>query len=162
MTVAALGLSIFISIAALAMVDAQAGFEGISIWIVLFGLLWILSLWRGWRWVSSLGLFLSLLTAMIGLWFNFMIGWMFSGAVFALFAWGLTGFSQKLKFMTSREDIKGMERRHIARLYMLALAGLIITSIMLSMRAQFSFEWGVLLGFVLLLGLLQLPAWIRK
>lgn len=162
MTVAALGLSIFISIASLAWGYAEAGFEAISIWIVLFGLLWILSLRRGWRWVSSLGLSLSLLTAMIGLWFNFMIGWMFSGAVFALFAWGLTGFSQKLQFMTSREDIKGMERRHIARLYILASAGLILASIMLSMRGQFSFEWGVLLGFVILLGLLQLLVWFRR
>ena len=162
MTVAALGLSIFISIASLAMGYAQAGFEGISIWIVLFGSLWIFSQWRGWRWVSSLGLFSVMLAAMIGLWFDFIVGWMLSGAIFALFAWDMTDFRQKLKSMTSREDIKGMERRHIAHLYMLALAGLILTSIMLSMRAQFSFEWGVLLGFVILLGLLQLLVWFRR
>ncbi|HLA87621.1 MAG TPA: hypothetical protein VJL10_06350 [Anaerolineales bacterium] len=162
MTVAALGLSIFISIASLAMGYAQAGFEGISIWIVLFGSLWIFSQWRGWRWVSSLGLFSVMLAAMIGLWFDFIVGWMLSGAIFALFAWDMTDFRQKLKSMTSREDIKGMERRHIARLYMLALAGLILTSIMMSMRAQFSYAWNVLLGFVILLGLLQLFVWFRR
>lgn len=162
MTVAALGLSIFISIASLAMGYAQAGFEGISIWIVLFGSLWIFSQWRGWRWVSSLGLFSVMLAAMIGLWFDFIVGWMLSGAIFALFAWDMTDFRQKLKSMTSREDIKGMERRHIARLYMLALAGLILTSIMMSMRAQFSYAWNVLLGFVILLGLLQLLVWFRR
>jgi len=161
-TVAALGLSIFISIASLAMGYAQAGFEGISIWIVLFGSLWIFSQWRGWRWVSSLGLFSVMLAAMIGLWFDFIVGWMLSGAIFALFAWDMTDFRQKLKSMTSREDIKGMERRHIARLYMLALAGLILTSIMMSMRAQFSYAWNVLLGFVILLGLLQLLVWFRR
>ncbi|MDO8755589.1 MAG: hypothetical protein Q7J80_16970, partial [Anaerolineales bacterium] len=92
----------------------------------------------------------------------FMIGWMFSGAVFSLFAWGMTDFRQKLKFMTSREDIKGMERRHIARLYILVSAGLILASIMMSMRAQFSFACSVLLGFVILLGLLQLLVWFRR
>ena len=162
MTVAALGLSIFISIASLAMGYAQAGFEGISIWIVLFGSLWIFSQWRGWSWVSSLGLFSVMLAAMIGLWFDFIVGWMLSGAIFALFAWDMTDFRQKLKSMTSREDIKGMERRHIARLYVLALAGLILTSIMMSMRAQFSYAWNVLLGFVILLGLLQLLVWFRR
>ena len=162
MTVVALGLSIFISIASLAMGYAGAGFEGISIWIVLFGSLWIFSQWRGWSWVSSLGLFSVMLAAMIGLWFDFIVGWMLSGAIFALFAWDMTDFRQKLKSMTSREDIKGMERRHIARLYMLALAGLILTSIMMSMRAQFSYAWNVLLGFVILLGLLQLLVWFRR
>ncbi|MDP1713581.1 MAG: hypothetical protein Q8L41_02455 [Anaerolineales bacterium] len=162
MTVAALGLSIIISIASLAWGYAEAGFDAISTWIIFFGLLWLYLQWRGWNWFSSLGLLLAILAAMIGLWLNFMFEWIFSGAVFALFAWDLTDFRQKLHFMSSREDIKGMERRHIARLYMLTLAGLILTSIMLSMRAQFSFEWGILLGFVILLGLLQLPAWIRK
>lgn len=161
MTAAALGLSIFLSIASLAKGYAQAGFEGISIWIVLFGSLWIFSQWRGWNWVTSLGLFTAVLAAMIGLWFDFIIGWMLSGAIYSLFAWGMTDFRQKLKFATSREDIKGMERRHIARLYMLSSAGLILASIMMSMRAQFSFEWGVLLGFVILLGLLQLLVWFR-
>ncbi len=162
MTVAALGLSIFISIASLAWGYAQAGFSDISTWIIFFGLLWLYSQWRGWNWFSSLGLFLAILAAMIGLWFDFMFEWIFSGAIFALFAWDLTDFRQKVHFMTSREDIKGMQRRHIARLYILALAGLILTSIMLSMRAQFSFEWAVLLVFVIMLGLLQLPAWIRR
>ncbi len=162
MTVAALGLSIIISIASLAWGYAGAGFDAISIWIISFGLLWLYSQWRGWGWVSSLGLFLTILAAMIGLWFDFMFEWIFSGAIFALFAWDLTDFRQKLHFMISREDIKGLERRHVARLYMLALAGLILTSIMMLMRAKFSFEWGVLLGFVILLGLLQLPAWFRR
>lgn len=162
MTVAALGLSIIISIASLAWGYAGAGFEGISIWIVLFGSLWIFSQWRGWKWASSLGLFAAVLATMIGLWFDFITGWMLSGAIFALFAWDLTDFRQKLHFMTVREDLKGMERRHIARLYMLALAGLILASIMMSMRGQFSFEWGVLLGFVILLGLLQLLVWFRR
>jgi len=103
-----------------------------------------------------------MLAAMIGLWFDFIVGWMLSSAIFALFAWDMTDFRQKLKSMTSREDIKGMERRHIARLYLLALAGLILTSIMMSMRAQFSYAWNVLLGFVILLGLLQLLVWFRR
>mgnify|MGYP001613494027 FL=1 len=162
MTVAALGLSLIISIASLAWGYADAGFDAISTWIIFFGLLWLYSQWRGWSWVSSLGLFLALLAGMIGLWLNFTIGWIISGAIFALFAWGMTDFRLKLNFITPREDIKGLERRHIARLYILASAGLILASIMMSMRGQFSFEWGVLLGFVILLGLLQLLVWFRR
>lgn len=162
MTVTALILNIVISILSLAWGYSAAGFDSISIWIIFFGALWLISQWRGWKWFSALGLFLSLLAAMIGLWLNLIVGWMFSSAIFALFAWDMTEFREKIYFMPSGEDIKGMERRHLARVSFLALGGLLFSSLLMLLRAQFSFEWWVLLGFVILLGLLQLPAWFRK
>ncbi|RJP52014.1 MAG: hypothetical protein C4586_03540 [Anaerolineaceae bacterium] len=134
MTLIALVFSIIISIGSLAWGYAEAGVGSISGWIILFGLLWLFSLWRGRRWFSSLGLFLCILASMVGLWFDFNFGWMFSGSIFALFAWDMTEFRQKLHFMTSRDDLKGMERRHIVRVLLLALGGLFFASILMFLR----------------------------
>lgn len=162
MIFAALMLSIIISIASLAWGYAEAGFDVFSPWIISFGLLWMFSQWRGWKWFSSLGLLLSILAAMIGLWLNFMIGWVFSGALFALFAWDMTEFRQKLHFMTSREDMKGMARRRIARVSLLALGSLLFASMLMFLWGQLTFEWGMFLLVVILLGLSQVFAWFGR
>lgn len=133
-TLIALVFSIIISIGSLAWGYAEAGINSISGWIIFFGLLWLFSIRRGWRWFSSLGLFLCILASMIGLWLNFNFGWMFSGAIFALFAWDMTEFRRKIHFMTSRDDMKGLERRHIVRVILLALGGLLFASILMFLR----------------------------
>ena len=55
-----------------------------------------------------------------------------------------------------------MERRHIARVSLLALAGLILASIAMLIRAQFTVEWMALLVLMVLLGLAQLAGWFAK
>lgn len=131
-------------------------------WLIAFGLLWLISEWRGWKWFSPFALFLSILAAMTGLWLNFSIGWMFSGAVFALVAWDMTELRKKLRLLPLREDAKGFERRHIARVSLLALGSLLFASILMAWWMQLSPEWGAFLLFVTALGLTQIFAWIRR
>jgi hypothetical protein len=158
----ALVFSIIISTGSIAWGYAGAGFQVVTGWIISFGALWIFSLWRKWRWFSSLGLLLSILLAIFGLWFNFIIGWIFSGSIFALFAWDLTEFQQKIKLVPAREDVKGMTRRHLARISLLALGGLLFASALMFWWGQFNDEWGMFVGSVVALGLTQIVAWIKK
>lgn len=158
----ALVSSIIISTGSLAWGYASMGIETVPRWMIAFGALWLVSQWRGARWFSALGLFLSLLFAIIGLWLSFPIGWMFSGAIFALFAWDMAELRQTLHFMTSREDAGGMERRHIARVSVLILGGLLLTSFLILWQRQWTYEWGIFLLGMLLLGLTQIIAWFRK
>ncbi len=51
---------------------------------------------------------------------------MFSGAIFALIAWDLNQFQIKLSLLPDREDKKGMTRRRLIRIGILALIGLMI------------------------------------
>lgn len=97
-----------------------AGYEDVVRWIIVLGVLWLISLWRRWRWFSVAAVLIFLLLAVIGVWFEFVPGLMFGGAVFGLFAWSLTEFQQKLRLLPAREDKKGMTRRHLIRIALLA------------------------------------------
>ncbi len=162
MTLFALISSIILSAASLAWGYAEVGLLFVSRWLLIFGVAWLFSQWRGWRWVSSLGLFVAILAAAFGLWFDFNPAWMISGAVFALFAWDMTDFRRRLHFMSIDDDVRGMERRHIARLSLLTFAGLLLVTITTLIQLNFTFEWGVFLVVVILLGLVQLVSWFRR
>ncbi|MEK6753824.1 MAG: hypothetical protein AABZ00_16320 [Chloroflexota bacterium] len=158
----ALVFSIIISTGSLAWGYGSMGLETVPRWMIAFGALWLVSQWRGVKWFSAPGLFLSLLFATIGLWLSFPIGWMFSGAIFALFAWDITELRKKSHFMTARDDVKGLERRHIARVSFLALGGLLSASLLMLWWRQWTNEWGNFLLGVSLLGITQIIAWINK
>lgn len=93
---------------------------------ILLGTTWLISIWQKWRWFPTFGLFISLFLAVTGLWFDLPLVWMFSGAIFALIAWDLNQFQIKLSLLPDREDKKGMTRRRLIRISILALAGLTI------------------------------------
>ena len=162
MTLIALLSSIVICSVTLAWGFAQQGFTSFSTWIVILGVGWLLAIWQDWRWYSSIALFLVTVLAALGLWFGFTPGWMFAGGVFALVAWDMTDFRQRLRGMADDDDTRGLERRHLARISLLAFIGLAFASVAMLVRVQFTFEWSALLVIVALLGLGQLVAWFRK
>ena len=108
----------------------QAEYENAARWIVAFGALWLISQWRAWKWVSAPAALIALGLAAFGVWFKFSPGWMFGGAVFGFFAWSLSEFRQKLKTLYPREDAKGMTRRHLTRIGLLAAGAVVIALIL--------------------------------
>ncbi len=162
MTVIALMSSIIISIGSLAWGYTEAGFDIFARWILVFGMIWLFTQWQGWGWFSSAGLFFVILASALGLWFEFTPGWMFSSAIFALFAWDMTDFRHRMRSVAADDDSRGIERRHVARISILSFAGLVLASMTMFVRVQFTFEWGVLLVIVVLLGLSQLVGWFRR
>lgn len=162
MTLVALLSSIMICSASLAWGFAQGGFTSFSTWILFLGAGWFFAVWQGWKWYSWFALTLSTVAAAFGLWFGFIPGWMFAGGIFALFAWDMDNFRQRLRGLVKDDEICGLERRHLARISLLALIGLVLASIAMLVRAQFTFEWSALLVIVTLLGLGQLVVWLKK
>jgi hypothetical protein len=154
--------SILLGVGALAWGFAQVGFTSLAGFMLIFGLVWLYSLRRGWAWFSSLGLFVAVFFAAIGFWFEFDLQWMIAGVVLALFAWDLTEFRHRLRFMAMDDHLRGMERRHLARVSLFTLAGLALVSVALFLQLRFTFEWGVLLVLVILLGIAQIVAWMRR
>ena len=162
MTLIALLSSIVISSASLAWGFAQRGFTSFSTWIISLGTGWLFAVWQRWNWYSSFALFVFTVIAAFGLWFGFVPGWLFAGGIFALFAWDMTDFRQRLLGMASDDNMHGIERRHLARVSLLSLVGMALASITMLLRVQFTFEWSVLLVIVALLGLGQLVGWFRR
>lgn len=162
MTLTALISSIVICSASLAWGFAQRGLSSFSVWILIFGAGWLVAVWQEWKWYSGIALFMATVASAFGLWFGFIPGWMFAGGIFALFAWDMFDFRQRLRLMAKDDDSRGLERRHLLRISLLALLGLFLASITMLVRVQFTFEWGVLLVFVILLGLGQLVGWLKR
>ncbi|HNN13614.1 MAG TPA: hypothetical protein PKL78_08655 [Anaerolineales bacterium] len=141
---------------------SYAGNGAVVFWIVTFGIFWLAAAWKRWRWVSTIGIVLALPLAVIGLWLNIVAGWMFGGAIFALLAWDLTEFQRKMKFMPAREDIRGMERRHLMRISLVTLIGLGLASIFMLLRGQIDTEWSLYVLSVGLLEALQMFGWLGR
>ena len=74
----------------------------------------------------------------------------------------MTELRTKLKFLMPREDPKGIERRRVARVSLLALGGLMVATIFILWWRQWTLEWGNFLLGVTLLGLTQIIVWFRK
>lgn len=162
MTLFALVLSIIISAVSLAWGFFSVGLISAALWILIFGAGWLLAVWKNWDWVSSLGLLLAVIAAALGLWLKLPPGWMFSAGLFALFAWDMNDFYRRLRLIVKNENTYKMERRHIAKVSLLALAGLLLASITMLIRAQFTAEWAALLVLITLLGLAQLLKWFSN
>jgi hypothetical protein len=162
LTLIALLSSIVICSASLAWGFAQRGFTSFSTWIIILGAGWLFAVWQEWKWYSSVALFMVTVVSAFGLWFGFIPGWMFAGGIFALFAWDMTDFRQRLRGMVNDDDTRGLERRHLARISLLAIIGLVLASIAMLVRVQFTFEWSALLVIVTLLGLGQLVGWLKR
>jgi hypothetical protein len=107
-----------------------AGYENATDWIIAFGIFWLVSQWRKWKWFSAPAVLISLGLAAFGVWFKFIPGLMFSGAVFGFLAWNLTEFQQTLRSLYPREDARGMTRRHLIRIGFLAAGAVVITLIL--------------------------------
>lgn len=162
MTGIALVFSILIGMGSLAWGYSEIGLVSVTRWIIILGVLWLITALNDIRWFSAPALIFVLLASAFGLWFRFTPGWMFSGVIFALAAWDLTYFRHRLRFAFAKEDKRGVERRRIARLSILSLIGLFFASLTMLFRARFTTEWEVLLLFVVVLESLQIIAWLRR
>lgn len=117
---------VLLSTASFAWGYQRAGYEGVVNWIIAFGIGWLASAYFRWRWFSIIAVLAALTLAAFGIWFGFTPGWLFMGAVFALFAYDLTEFQERLKALPTREDIAGRTRRRLIRIGFLVSVGLIL------------------------------------
>jgi hypothetical protein len=162
MTIFALTLSILIGVGSLAFAYYNAGYEIFTRWLLIFGGLWLFAIWQRWRWFSSIGIFVLVSLAGYGLWNELSPAWMLTGALGGLFAWDLTDFLRRLRFATKTDDRRGLQRRHLTRLLIVALIGVTLFSIATLLRLEFTFEGAVLLTLIAAFGVTQLVAWLRR
>ena len=162
MIIFAFAFSVLMGVGSLAFAYNQAGYEIFARWLVAFGILWLVTIWQRWSWVSSIGIFVLVAMAGYGLWIDLSPGWMLTATLGGLFAWDLTEFMRRLRVAPKSEDLPGLERRHLARLTIVALIGVGLASIAMLVRLEFSFEWVVLLTLIAALGITQLVSWLRR
>ncbi|MCJ7433678.1 MAG: hypothetical protein MUO77_09345 [Anaerolineales bacterium] len=155
-------LSVVVGVGALAWGYGIQGHTEYARWFFLFGAVWLLAKWRGWKWISPLALLIVIASAAYGLWIEIPFGWMMFAAVGGLLAWDLDDFSRRLSYAAPSDDVIGMERRHIARVGIVAVLGGALGFIAFVVRIQLPFE--VVVGLVILtvLGLTRLITTLRR
>ena len=163
MTIIAMVISILVGTVSLAYAYWQAGLTDPARWIILIGIVWLLSHWRKLYWVSSLMLFLAVIAAGYGIWSEFPTVWMLLGALGGLLGWDLSDFVQRLRFAAPTDDIQGMERRHLARVGVVAAIGAVLAylSVVIQIK-RLAFEVAVGLILLAAFGLTRLVMRLRK
>ena len=163
MTIIAFVLSVMVGTGSLAYGYSLAGFADPVRWIVLLGVVWLAAHWRKYYWFSSVALFLTLIAAAYGVWREFPTIWMLLGALGGLLGWDLSDFARRLSYAASTDDVKGMERRHLARVGVVAALGfgLALLSLFIQVR-RLAFEVAVGLILLAVLGLTRLVVRLRK
>jgi hypothetical protein len=140
----------------------ESGLSLIAIGCFIVGLFWLLSQWRKWAWVASLGLFCFVSAAGIGIWFGLSPVMMVFSVLGNLLAWDLADFSRRLQDAAPDDDLQKLENNHLVRLASLGTISLALTLTALLLHLRISFGWMMLLTVVAIFGMMQLVNRVRR
>ena len=155
-------VGVLMGVGSLAYAYSGAGFDLLVRGLLALGAFWLYAGWRRWAWASSVIILLLVAAAGYGLWIELSPGWMIAGALGALLAWDLSEFMRRLAVAPKTADLRGMKQRHLTRVTIVALTGLLLASISMLVRLEFTLEWIMLLTLMAVLGVTQLVAWVRR
>jgi hypothetical protein len=158
----AFAVSVLMGIGSLVYAYSGTGLSQLVNGLLVLGTLWLFAGWRRWTWFSIIAILLTVALAGLGLWIELSPGWMISGALGGLLAWDLSDFMRRLRFVHFTDDKRGLERRHLTRVTIVALAGMLLATISILVRLEFTLEWMMLLALVGALGVTQLVSWLRR
>ncbi len=155
-------ISVLIGTGSLSFAYMSAGYDSLSFGLLVVGAFWLYAGWRRRAWASSGGILLLVVFASYGLWNELSPGWMIAGTLGGLLAWDLSEFMRRMDVAPESADLHGMQRRHVARLTVVAVVGLLLASIAMYVRLEFTLEWMMMITLVAVLGVTQLVAWLRR
>ena len=128
---------------------------------LVLGGLWFIALRRGWRWVSPVGLALTVAAAAAGVYLGLEPGMMLLGVAGGLVAWDLQSFGHSLEGVRFVKGTRNLERRHLLRLLAVAALGLLVAVVSLGIEVRLSFGLLMVTGLLLMLGIAQVIRLLR-
>jgi hypothetical protein len=140
----------------------QTGLPEVAIGCLAVGLLWLLSQWRRWDWMASIGMLIFCGAAGLGVWIGLSPVLMAISVLASLLAWDLADFYRRLRRAAPEDDLRSLERLHLLRLAGLAGTSLVLILAALLIHLQISFGWLFLLALVAIFGILQLVRRLRQ
>ncbi len=141
---------------------SNSGLSLVAIGCLLIGLIWLLAEWRRWAWVALPALFVLVCAAGIGAWKGLSPILMVFSVLGSLLAGDLNDFSHRLHSAAPEDDLKKLEKMHLARLVILGATGLSLSLVAMYLHLQISFGWMFLVAFAAVLGLMQLVKSFRQ
>jgi hypothetical protein len=134
----------------------------VAIGCILIGLLWLLTNRYGWVWAASLGLFMFVTSAGVGVWIGLSPILMAFSVVGSLMAWDLASFSGRLRGAAPEDDLHLLRKRHLVRSASMGVGGSVLILAALFIHVRISFGWMFLLVLVAALGVIQLADRLRR
>ena len=163
MTIVAMVLSILLGTGSLVIGYLQADATAPVRWFIVLGIVWLAAHWRKWYWVSSVALLALVAGAAYGVWKDFPTVWMLLGTLGGLLGWDLSDFARRLGYVAPTDDVRGMERRHLERVGIVAVLGLGLALLSVYVKVQrLAFEVAIGLVILAALGLTRLVMGLRK
>ena len=163
MTIVAMVLSILLGTGSLVIGYLQADATAPVRWFIVLGIVWLAARWRKWYWVSSVALLALVAGAAYGVWKDFPTVWMLLGTLGGLLGWDLSDFARRLGYVAPTDDVRGMERRHLERVGIVAVLGLGLALLSVYVKVQrLAFEVAIGLVILAALGLTRLVMGLRK
>lgn len=161
MTLISLIFSVLMGAGALGWIYAFSPIWYVSFILGFSAIFWLIAQWRQWTWYANIGLVVYILAAGLGIWLDMPAGWMLAGVIGGLTAWDLSEFMNRLRY-ADEEDRRMIEPAHLARVGILLLIGLALSSAAMLLQVQFTFAWTVFLVLFGVWGLSLLVRWIRR
>jgi len=133
-----------------------------AVGLIVFGIIWVSGLLFHWDWIHPLGLFAASGVAAFGLFMDPSPVFLISGALLGLLAWDLSEFHNRLRMASPEDDTASLEKRHLLRLFAIALVGGCLCTFALIIHLNPSFEWMVILVFFTVWGIGRMVDWLLK
>jgi len=140
----------FISLTTIAVIIAygSGGLLKMTFCVALLGVLWIVGLYKRWKWCGNIMFLIIIGTCTVGLYFNLSFVWLLLGLTGALSAHDVNRFEQRKSIAGITKSIHDTEKKHLIRLMTVIIISLILGTITQFINIRIEF------GMVLLLGIL--------
>ncbi|MBW1899166.1 MAG: hypothetical protein JRI61_08910 [Deltaproteobacteria bacterium] len=116
--------------------------------VALLGVLWIVGIYKNWKWCGNLMFLIIIGTCTVGLFLNLSFVWILLGVTGALSAYDVNRFEQRKSMAGTIKSIHDMEKAHLIRLMTVIVFSLILGTITQFINIRIEF------GMVLSLGIL--------
>jgi hypothetical protein len=142
--------SFFICLTTIAIIIAygSGGLLKVTFCVAFLGALWIVGLYKRWKWCDNIMFLIIIGTCTIGLYFNLSFVWLLLGLTGALSAYDMSRFEQRKSIAGIIKNLHDMEKHHLIRLMTVIIFSLILGTITSFINIRIEF------GMVLSLGIL--------
>lgn len=151
-----------LSVGLLASAYFLAGLRWPAMGVLVFGGLWMIGLALHWPWVPPVALFAAFGAAALGFIMDLSPVFLLPAAILGLLAWDLAGFHALLCLASTDDDTSRLERRHLGRVFAIALLGAGLAALALTIHLKLYFEWMILLVFFTVWGIGQVLGRLLK
>lgn len=152
---------IIVAIASLSVAFLQISQPVMMYVVLLLGSFWGLSHWRRWNWANNLAFALNVLSLGGAAWIAGVSVWLFVALAGMIVAWDLGRFIRIIESVDIILNEGNIIKQHLIRLGVVLVIGLGLSFLALNLNFKTSFDWMLILAFVMMLAISRAVGYLR-